>query len=76
MSALYVSCPKCGPLFSFITQKKGWAFTIHCNCGRELEYEEPLVQTGGLFTKTEIRNRVNRNPLNPVTTGGCRNGFE
>lgn len=76
MSALYVSCPVCGPLFSFIAQSKGWAVTIHCDCGRELEYQESAVQQNPTFTKSEISRRVNRNPLDPINSGACRNGFE
>ena len=40
MSALYVTCPKCGPLFTFIPQGGQFTVDIKCPCGIKLTHTE------------------------------------
>jgi len=40
MSALYVTCPSCGPLFTFIPQGGQFTVDVKCPCGIKLTHTE------------------------------------
>lgn len=40
MSALYVKCPKCGPLCSFIPQGGQFQIEFKCSCGATICHTE------------------------------------
>jgi hypothetical protein len=40
MSALYVTCPNCGPLFTFIPQGNQFTVEIKCPCGVKVAHTE------------------------------------
>lgn len=40
MSALYVKCPSCGPLLSFIPQGNQFNLEVKCTCGARISHTE------------------------------------
>ena len=40
MSALYVTCPQCGPLLTFIPQGNQFTIEVACTCGVKLAHTE------------------------------------
>lgn len=40
MSALYVNCPTCGPLLSFIPQGQQFEIEVKCLCGAKIAHTE------------------------------------
>lgn len=40
MSALYVTCPQCGPLLTFIPQGNQFTIEVSCTCGVKLAHTE------------------------------------
>jgi hypothetical protein len=40
MSALYVKCPQCGPLLTFIPQGNQFSIEVKCTCGVKIAHTE------------------------------------
>ena len=40
MSALFVKCPSCGPLLSFIPQGQQFTIDVKCLCGAHITHTE------------------------------------
>jgi hypothetical protein len=40
MSALYVKCPQCGPLLTFIPQGNQFSIEVKCTCGIKIAHTE------------------------------------
>lgn len=56
MSALYVICPTCGPLMSFIPQGEQFELEIKCLCGARICHTENCDNSQ---TKRQLQARLN-----------------
>ena len=55
MSALYVKCPQCGPLLSFIPQGNEFEIDIKCLCGSRIAHKE----NGNNPTSQALQEKIN-----------------
>lgn len=57
MSALYVTCPTCGPLLSFIPQGQQFNMEVKCLCGARICHTENCYN---YQTRKELQRKLNK----------------